>query len=65
MSLVPQGLKIYYEGKTKWTMVCQMAWTLKVNLHFQETETSGALPFHHIGGLSLNYVLIGLSKKYT
>lgn len=63
MSLVPKGLKIYYERKTKWTMVCQLAWTLEMILHFQETETSGAF-FHHIRGLGLNYVMIGLSKKY-
>lgn len=62
MSLVPEGLKIYYERKTKWTMVCQLAWTLEMILHFQETETSGAF-FHHIRGLGLNYVMIGLSKN--
>lgn len=44
-------------------MVCQLASTLEVILHFQETETLGAF-FHHIRGLGLNYIMIGLSKKH-
>lgn len=64
MSLVPQGLKIYYEGKTKWTMACQLAWTLGVNLHFEEMETSEILSFNHLRSLNLNYTITGLSKIY-
>lgn len=59
---VSQGLKIYYEGKTKWTMACQLAWTLGVNLHFGETKTSEVLPFNHLRSVNLYYIIIGLSK---
>lgn len=50
---VPQGLKIYYEGKTKWTMAHHMAWTLAANLHLGGMETSEVLPFNHLRSLNL------------